>query len=40
MESTENEKKRRKKSSKADVAFTVFNSIFMVLFVIVKMKTE
>lgn len=37
MESTENEKKRRKKSSKADVAFTVFNSIFMVLFVIVTL---
>lgn len=37
MENTENKKKRRKKSSKADIAFTVFNSIFMILFVIVTL---
>ncbi|MCI9079722.1 MAG: carbohydrate ABC transporter permease [Lachnospiraceae bacterium] len=33
----ENNKKRRKKSSKADIAFTVFNSIFMIIFVIVTL---
>lgn len=37
MESTENKKRRRKKSSKADIAFTVFNSIFMILFVIITL---
>lgn len=37
MESTENKKKHRKKSSRADIAFTVFNSIFMILFVIVTL---
>ncbi len=37
MESTENKKRHRKKSSKADIAFTVFNSIFMILFVIITL---
>ena len=37
MESTENKKRYRKKSSKADIAFTVFNSIFMILFVIITL---
>ncbi len=37
MENTENKKRRRKKSSNADIAFTVFNSIFMIIFVVVTL---
>lgn len=37
MENIENKKKHKKKSSTADIAFTVFNSVFMILFVIVTL---
>lgn len=37
MENIENKKKHRKKSSTADVVFTTFNSVFMILFVIVTL---
>ncbi len=37
MENTENKKGRRKKVSNADIAFTIFNSIFMIVFVVVTL---
>jgi len=37
MENIEKKNKHRKKSSTADIAFTVFNSIFMILFVIITL---
>lgn len=37
MKNIENKNKHRKKSSTADIAFTVFNSIFMIIFVIVTL---
>lgn len=37
MENTKNEQKRKKKKSTADIAFTVFNSIFMIIFVVVTL---
>ena len=37
MENIEKKNKHRKKSSTADIAFTVFNSIFMILFVVITL---
>ncbi len=37
MENTENKKGRGKKVSNADIAFTIFNSIFMIIFVVVTL---
>ena len=37
MENIEKKNKHRKKASTADIAFTVFNSIFMILFVVITL---